>query len=185
MRIRRSASRDCPSKKSTIPSLPARISRRRAGNKRQARWRGNFTFFLDDPVHGDQREQADHRFIGGMRSLFELAAGYGLGKKVRVTAEVFNLFNRAVSDVDYYFISRLSGEPFKWGGGRHDTSVAVSVRAHQPRRRLLAADEILVRGVPRVDEIPLKMSRWTRRSTPYINCRHTSGRKNASRRRSN
>jgi outer membrane receptor protein involved in Fe transport len=27
----------------------------------------NFTFFLDDPIHGDQREQVDHRFVTGGR----------------------------------------------------------------------------------------------------------------------
>ena len=32
-------------------------------------------------------------------SLFELAAGYQLTKKLRVTAELFNLFNSAVSDI--------------------------------------------------------------------------------------
>ncbi|MEP7310487.1 MAG: TonB-dependent receptor [Acidobacteriota bacterium] len=44
-------------------------------------------------------------------SLFELAAGYQLAKKLRVTAELFNLFNSSVSDIDYYFVSRLPGEP--------------------------------------------------------------------------
>ena len=44
-------------------------------------------------------------------SLFELEVGYQLGKQVRVTATVFNLLNSAVSDVDYYFVSRLPGEP--------------------------------------------------------------------------
>jgi hypothetical protein len=44
-------------------------------------------------------------------SLFELEAGYQLAKQVRVTATAFNLFNSAVSDVDYYFVSRLPGEP--------------------------------------------------------------------------
>ena len=28
----------------------------------------NFTFYLDDPVHGDQNEQQDHRFITGARA---------------------------------------------------------------------------------------------------------------------
>ena len=28
----------------------------------------NFTFFLDDPVHGDQREQVDRRFVSGVRA---------------------------------------------------------------------------------------------------------------------
>ena len=27
----------------------------------------NFTYFLDDPVHGDQFHQADHRFVSGLR----------------------------------------------------------------------------------------------------------------------
>lgn len=28
----------------------------------------NFTFFLDDPVHGDQQEQVDRRFVSGVRA---------------------------------------------------------------------------------------------------------------------
>jgi hypothetical protein len=44
-------------------------------------------------------------------SLFELEAGYQLAKKLRVTAQVFNLLNSAMSDVDYYVVSRLPGEP--------------------------------------------------------------------------
>jgi len=37
--------------------------------------------------------------------------GYQLAEHVRATATVFNLFNSTVSDVDYYFVSRLPGEP--------------------------------------------------------------------------
>jgi hypothetical protein len=44
-------------------------------------------------------------------SLFEIEGGYQVAKKLRVTAEVFNLFNAAASDVDYYYVSRLPGEP--------------------------------------------------------------------------
>jgi hypothetical protein len=44
-------------------------------------------------------------------SLFELEAGYQLAKKLRVNLECFNLLNSSVSDVDYYFASRLPGEP--------------------------------------------------------------------------
>ena len=36
--------------------------------------------------------------------------GDQLAKKLRLTAECFNLLNSAVSDVDYYFVSRLPGE---------------------------------------------------------------------------
>jgi TonB-dependent receptor-like protein/carboxypeptidase family protein len=44
-------------------------------------------------------------------SLVNVQAGYLLSKNVRVTADVFNLFNADVSDIDYYFTSRLPGEP--------------------------------------------------------------------------
>ena len=30
----------------------------------------NFTFFLDDPVHGDQFHQADHRFVSGAKASY-------------------------------------------------------------------------------------------------------------------
>ena len=44
-------------------------------------------------------------------SLVNLQAGYQLLKNLRATADVFNLFNEQVSDIDYYFTSRLPGEP--------------------------------------------------------------------------
>ena len=44
-------------------------------------------------------------------SLVNLQAGYQLAKKLRVTADVFDLLDEAVSDIDYYFASRLPGEP--------------------------------------------------------------------------
>jgi outer membrane receptor protein involved in Fe transport len=44
-------------------------------------------------------------------SLVNLQGGYQLLKNLRVTADVFNLFNEQVSDIDYYFASRLPGEP--------------------------------------------------------------------------
>ena len=44
-------------------------------------------------------------------SLFNLEAGYRIAKTVRVNLEVFNLFNAADSDIDYFYVSRLPGEP--------------------------------------------------------------------------
>jgi TonB dependent receptor/TonB-dependent Receptor Plug Domain len=72
-----------------------------------------------------------HRFFGSLRwryfgprpliedasvrshstSLFYLDAGCTLPRNLRLTVEVFNLFNVKASDVDYYYISRLPGEP--------------------------------------------------------------------------
>ena len=44
-------------------------------------------------------------------TLLNLEGGYQLFKKVRVNLLIFNLTNEAVSDIDYYFTSRLPGEP--------------------------------------------------------------------------
>jgi outer membrane receptor protein involved in Fe transport len=40
-----------------------------------------------------------------------LRAGYRLTRDLRVTLDVFNLFNQQSSDIDYYYTSRLPGEP--------------------------------------------------------------------------
>jgi hypothetical protein len=45
----------------------------------------------------------------------ELQAGYRFTKRVRLAANVFNLFETANSEIDYYYTSRLPGEPL--GGG--------------------------------------------------------------------
>ena len=44
-------------------------------------------------------------------SLVNLQGGYQLLKNLRVTADVFNLLDEQVSDIDYFFASRLPGEP--------------------------------------------------------------------------
>jgi len=60
-------------------------------------------------------------FIWSVRSkatkLVNLEGGYQVRKNVRAVCEVFNLFDDAVSDIDYYFASRLPGEPL---GGVND-----------------------------------------------------------------
>ena len=43
--------------------------------------------------------------------LVNLGGGYQIGRKIRASVELFNLFDDAVSDIDYYFASRLPGEP--------------------------------------------------------------------------
>jgi outer membrane receptor protein involved in Fe transport len=44
-------------------------------------------------------------------SLVNLTTGYKLTSSIRVGLDVFNLFNAADSDVDYFYKSRLPGEP--------------------------------------------------------------------------
>nr|WP_232314038.1 TonB-dependent receptor [Ralstonia sp. A12] len=43
--------------------------------------------------------------------LVNLKAGYRLRKDVRVFVEVLNVFNKRANDIDYYYASRLKGEP--------------------------------------------------------------------------
>jgi outer membrane receptor protein involved in Fe transport len=148
----------------------------------------NFTYYLDDPVRGDQFEQAErrqtygahtarnwsadwgglemtnkvgaqvrhdrlapvglHRAEGGTqwwpwfgqfqlryfgpRPLIEdnsqrskgttlayLRAGYRINAHTRLSLDIFNLFNRKASDIDYHYVSRLPGEPADGVGGIH------------------------------------------------------------------
>jgi outer membrane receptor protein involved in Fe transport len=44
-------------------------------------------------------------------SLVNLQAGYAIAKHVTLAADVFNLLNAADSDIDYFYVSRLPGEP--------------------------------------------------------------------------
>jgi hypothetical protein len=60
----------------------------------------NFTFFLDDPVHGDQQEQVDHRFVSGGR-LFQKRQDRWRGHLVQNTIGV-QLRNDRIGDVALY-----------------------------------------------------------------------------------
>jgi outer membrane receptor protein involved in Fe transport len=44
-------------------------------------------------------------------SLVNLEGGYRFGRNVRLVVDLFNLFDAADSDIDYYYASRLPGEP--------------------------------------------------------------------------
>jgi hypothetical protein len=44
-------------------------------------------------------------------SLVSLQAGCKIGRRARIAVDIFNLFDDAASDIDYYYTSRLPGEP--------------------------------------------------------------------------
>jgi outer membrane receptor protein involved in Fe transport len=52
---------------------------------------------------------------GGVTSeattLWNAEAGYRIARNTRMRLELFNLFDAAASDIDYYYASRLPGEP--------------------------------------------------------------------------
>ncbi len=62
-------------------------------------------FFGPRPLIEDDSVRSD------ATSLVNLAAGYKITPKVRLVLDVFNLFNVEDSDIDYYYGSRLPGEP--------------------------------------------------------------------------
>ncbi len=76
-------------------------------------WFGQFQLRYFGPraldENNDQRSKAT--------TLAYLRAGYKINKNVRVALDVFNLFNRQGSDIDYAYASRLKGEP---AGGVND-----------------------------------------------------------------
>ena len=43
--------------------------------------------------------------------LVNLEAGYRVTRNVKLEVDIFNLFDAAACDVDYYYASRLPGEP--------------------------------------------------------------------------
>jgi hypothetical protein len=59
----------------------------------------------------------DHSVQSKATSLVNLQAGYQLVKRVKLAVDVFNLLNAADSDIDYFYTSRLGGEPL---GGLDD-----------------------------------------------------------------
>jgi hypothetical protein len=46
-------------------------------------------------------------------SLLSLTVGYRLSRRARLAVDVFNLLDARHSDVDYYYASRLPGEPLE------------------------------------------------------------------------
>ena len=44
-------------------------------------------------------------------SLVNARAGYAFSKTTKLQADVFNLLNRKDHDIDYFYESRLAGEP--------------------------------------------------------------------------
>ena len=53
----------------------------------------------------------DNRVRSRASSTLNARAGYKITPRVKVELEVFNLANRKVSAIDYYYTSRLQGEP--------------------------------------------------------------------------
>ena len=70
-------------------------------------WFGHFQirYFGPRPLIEDNSVRSQSTTLASAR------VGYRLTRNVQVAADVFNLFDRKASDIDYYYTSRLAGEP--------------------------------------------------------------------------
>jgi outer membrane receptor protein involved in Fe transport len=94
------ASRETSAAVGTVVSAGAGVDglRRASGS---IRWR----YFGPRPLIEDDSVESK------ATSLVNLQAGYQLAKGIKVAIDIFNLFNAADSDIDYFYTSRLPGEP--------------------------------------------------------------------------
>jgi outer membrane receptor protein involved in Fe transport len=76
-------------------------------------WFGHWQvrYFGPRPLIEDNSQRSRGTLLAYLRT------GYKINPNVRVTLDVFNLFDRQASDIDYYYASRLKGEP---AGGVND-----------------------------------------------------------------
>ncbi len=73
--------------------------------------RGRFSGELRDRYFGPRPLIEDNSVRSNASNTLNARITYAVTPRVRVSADVLNLLNAQVSDVDYYYVSRLPGEP--------------------------------------------------------------------------
>ncbi len=70
-------------------------------------WFGHFQlrYFGPRPLIEDNSQRSKATTLGYLR------VGYKISRDLKLALDVFNLFDRKASDIDYYYASRLKGEP--------------------------------------------------------------------------
>ncbi len=97
-----------PGSVETVVSLGAVISNR-------GPWSGQFQlrYFGPRPLIEDNSQRSDGTTLAYLR------VGYQINRTTKLALDVFNLFDRKASDIDYYYTSRLPGEPVEGVADRH------------------------------------------------------------------
>ena len=95
-----------PGSVDTVISLGATVTER-------GPWFGQFQvrYFGPRPLIEDNSQRSKATTLAYAR------VGYKINSDLKVALDIFNLFDRRASDVDYYYASRLAGEP---AGGASD-----------------------------------------------------------------
>ena len=90
-----------------IPGAPDKIAGAGVAVDNLAGWFGalRWRYFGPRPLTEDGSVQSYST------SLFNARVGYAFTPKVRLWLDAFNLFNAKASDIDYFYVSRLPGEP--------------------------------------------------------------------------
>lgn len=102
------AGRYVPGSVETVVSLGAVISDR-------GPWSGQFQlrYFGPRPLIEDNSQRSDGTTLAYLR------VGYQISRKTKLALDVFNVFDRKASDIDYYYASRLPGEAAEGVADRH------------------------------------------------------------------
>lgn len=97
-----------PGSVETVVSLGAVISDR-------GPWSGQFQlrYFGPRPLIEDNSQRSDGTTLAYLR------VGYQINPKTKLALDVFNLFDRKASDIDYFYASRLPGEAAEGVADRH------------------------------------------------------------------
>ena len=91
---------------SSIPGSIQTVASFGATLKDWGPWFGQFQF----RYFGPRPLIEDASYDSKATTLAYLRAGYKFTEATKITVDVFNLFNRKASDIDYYYASRLRGE---------------------------------------------------------------------------
>ncbi|OYU32445.1 MAG: TonB-dependent receptor [Comamonadaceae bacterium PBBC2] len=102
------AGRYVPGSVETVVSVGAVISDR-------GPWSGQFQlrYFGPRPLIEDNSQRSEATTLAYLR------LGYQVSRKTKLALDVFNLFDSKASDIDYYYASRLKGEPPEGVADRH------------------------------------------------------------------
>ncbi len=118
------AGRYVPGSVETVVSLGAVISDR-------GPWSGQFQlrYFGPRPLIEDNSQRSDPTTLAYLR------VGYQFNRRTKLAMDVFNLFDSKASDIDYYYASRLPGDPPEGIADRHlhpvePRSVRVTLTTH-------------------------------------------------------
>jgi outer membrane receptor protein involved in Fe transport len=98
-----------------VPGSVGRVASLGATVPEYGRWFGHFQvrYFGPRPLVEDNSQRSKATTLAYVR------VGYKFTPKAKVSLDVFNLFNRKTSDVDYYYVSRLPGEPLSGVADTH------------------------------------------------------------------